>query len=243
MTENEWVNSAFYDAYFSNYIEGTRFLVSEAKDIVFNSKLIEGQLSESHDVLGTYRLISDPSNILTMPENPDHFIELLKNRHHQMMGFREEIIPGEFKQKNNQAGNTIFVDFELVEETLKKGFNFYHHLDDGFQKAAFIMFLISEVHPFNDGNGRISRVFMNAEMASNNNQRIIIPTVYRDDYLLNLRALSRDQNAVNYIRMLKRAADFSASINYEDIDITIKELEDSNAFKESNEGILIFKQK
>ena len=28
------------------------------------------------------------------------------------------------------------------------------------------MFLISEVHPFDDGNGRIARVMMNAELVS-----------------------------------------------------------------------------
>jgi len=38
------------------------------------------------------------------------------------------------------------------------------------------MFLITEVHPFLDGNGRVARLFMNCELVSANQPRIIIPT-------------------------------------------------------------------
>lgn len=38
-------------------------------------------------------------------------------------------------------------------------------------------FLISEIHPFNDGNGRLARIMMNAELVAENEEKIIIPTV------------------------------------------------------------------
>ena len=44
--------------------------------------------------------------------------------------------------------------------------------------------MISEVHPFNDGNGRIARVMMNAELVRADQSRIIVPTVFREDYIL-----------------------------------------------------------
>jgi len=50
------------------------------------------------------------------------------------------------------------------------------------------MFVVSEVHPFSDGNGRIARIMMNAELVAANQTRIVIPTVYRDNYLSALRA-------------------------------------------------------
>jgi len=81
--------------------------------------------------------------------------------------------PGHFKDKNNRAGNTEFVDWQLVQGTLKKGFELYSILRNPFAKAAYIMFLISEVHPFLDGNGRIARVMMNAELTSVNKSTII----------------------------------------------------------------------
>ena len=40
-----------------------------------------------------------------------------------------------------------------------------------------MMFLVAEVHPFADGNGRIARVMMNAELLSGGQTRIFIPSV------------------------------------------------------------------
>ncbi len=62
-----------------------------------------------------------------------------------------------------------------------------------------MMFVTSEVHPFLDGNGRLARVMMNAELTAKNQTKIIIPTVYRDDYLGALRKLSRNQDPSVYI--------------------------------------------
>jgi Fic family protein len=97
--------------------------------------------------------------------------------------------------------------------------------------------MISEVHPFLDGNGRISRIMMNAEFVTRNQTRIIIPAVFREDYLLTLRKLSRDKKPESYIKMLDKAHRFSetiaGSMNFmEDL------LEKSNAFKEPTDAKL-----
>ncbi|MFX5494296.1 Fic family protein, partial [Acinetobacter baumannii] len=72
-------------------------------------------------------------------------------------------------------------------------------------RAIFMMFIVAEVHPFLDGNGRIARVRMNPEVDAANEMRIIIPTVYREDYLLALKKLSIQHDAEPFIRMLVRA--------------------------------------
>ena len=64
------------------------------------------------------------------------------------------------------------------------------------------MFLVSEVHPFLDGNGRIARVMMNAELVKQGQTKIIIPTVYRDDYIGAIRKLTRQEDPKAYIKML-----------------------------------------
>lgn len=237
--DEAWRNAAFYDAYFSNFIEGTDFLIAEAKSIVFEGQIIKGRISDSHDVLATYRVLNDHTEMFNRPGSADEFIHLLKHRHHAIMGFRNEVNPGEFKNVGNRAGNTEFVDPELVTGTLKKGFNFYQQLDDGYHKAAFIMFMTVEVHPFMDGNGRLARTFMNAEMVSGGQSRIIVPTVYRDDYLLTLRRLTREGDADPYVRMLARAARFTASIDFSSLKIAEQQLEACNAFKSPIEGKLI----
>lgn len=44
---------AFFEAYFSNFIEGAEFAVDEAADIVFRSHIPAGRTADGHDVLGT----------------------------------------------------------------------------------------------------------------------------------------------------------------------------------------------
>ena len=148
--------------------------------------------------------------------------------------------PGEFKNKNNRAGNTEFVDWTLVNGTLKKGFEWYTMLKDSFAKAVYMMFLVSEVHPFLDGNGRVARVMMNAELSSKRLSKIIIPTVYREDYMGALRKLTRQKIADPYIRMLARAYDFSAMLNQSSINKMEQYLIACDAFKEPKEGRLRF---
>ena len=72
-----------------------------------------------------------------------------------------------------------------------------------------MMFLVSDVHPFNDGNGRIARVMMNAELVATGATTIIIPTVFRDDYLQALRALTRRHRPTPFVDALAKAAKFS----------------------------------
>ena len=72
--------------------------------------------------------------------------------------------------------------------------------------------MISEVHPFPDGNGRTARVMMNAELVKHGQSKIIIPAVYRDDYMGALRRLTRLQDPSAYIRMLQRAQEFTSTM-------------------------------
>src|SRR5690606_7801901 len=139
---------------------------------------------------------------------------------------------------NNRAGDTEFVDHTLVRGTLIRGFDFYRGLQHPFAKAAYMMFMISEVHPFLDGNGRLARVMMNAELVKAGQTKIIIPTVFREDYLGALRQLTRRDQADTYVNMLKRAQLFSATITGENMDVMQQVLTESNAFKESEDSIL-----
>ncbi len=239
--EQQWNNNlAFFEAYFSNYIEGTEFLVGEAKEIVFEQRIIKERPEDSHDILGTYQLVSSITEMKTTPETVKDLIRLLQSRHYTLMSVRKDRLPGKFKEIANRAGSTHFVNPELVMGTLEKAFEFYHSLDKGLPRAIYIMFVVSEIHPFVDGNGRISRIMMNSELVYNNECRIIIPTVYREDYLLALRRLSRSKDPEAYIKMLCRAQEFTASINFLVYDLALAQLKKSNAFKEPFEGKLIY---
>jgi hypothetical protein len=229
---------AFFEGYFSNYIEGTEFTVGEAKEIITTETPLPARDEDSHDILGTYRIVSDHKEMAICPSNPNEFLDLMRRRHAILLQSRTSKKPGEFKDKNNRAGNTEFVDKQLVAGTLKKGFEWYTLLKEPFAKAAYMMFLVSEVHPFNDGNGRIARVMMNAELSAKGLSKIMIPTVYREDYTGALQKLTRQRVADAYVRMLLRAYEFSSTLVGESIDEMEKYLIECDAFKEPKEGKL-----
>ena len=233
-------NLAFFEAYFSNYIEGTEFLVEEAADIVFRGKVVPQRPADAHDILGTFQIVSNSAEMNRVPATAEELIALLKSRHATLLAGRPERQPGRFKEQENRAGDTVFVAPELVVGTLTKGFEPYRALDDPLARAMYMMFLVAEVHPFADGNGRIARVMLNAELVHGKRSRIIIPTVYREDYLLALRALTRQNNTDPYLRMLDRGQEFTARIDFSDFDRALAQLRAAEAFREPHEGRLRF---
>lgn len=233
------INQAFFESYFSNYIEGTVFEIDEAEQIIFENKIFPNRPEDSHDILETFKIVSNKQWMKMIPETALQLNEILQQRHGILMEAREDKMPGQFKDIVNRAGNTVFVKPEDVKGTLSKGYEFYRQLPSGIARAIFMMFLISEVHPFVDGNGRIARILMNAELDVANQSRIIIPTVYREDYLLSLRKLSRKQDPAPYIKMLSHAQKFTSAISYEEYYQTLAQFQACNAFLEPNEGKLI----
>ena len=235
-THNSFRHFAFFEAYFSNYIEGTVFEVSEAKNIIDTGIALPNRGGDSHDILGTYRLVSNKNEIGIVPDNENKFLELLQSRHAILMSARTDKNPGLFKEINNKAGSTHFVDAKLVRGTLMRGFEYYKALVHPFARAAYIMFLVSEVHPFDDGNGRIARVMMNAELVQAQQSKIIIPTVYRDDYILTLKKLTNRREPNSFVEMLIKAHTFSNNLFSEDYDALYNYILSHNAFYEPDEG-------
>jgi hypothetical protein len=240
-TFSAFKNFAFFESYFSNYIEGTEFEVHEAKQIIQTQKPIPARDEDSHDILGTYQLVSNYEEMNVTPTSPEELLSILLYRHKILLSARISKKPGEFKDRNNFAGQTAFVEASLVKGTLIKSFDFYQAISSPFAKAAYMMFIVSEIHPFLDGNGRIARVMMNAELVKGNQSKIIIPTVYREDYIGALRKLTRRRDPKAFVDMLSRIHAFSSTIIGEDMNVMQIQLEASNAFSEHTEAKLIIK--
>ncbi len=60
-----------------------------------------------------------------------------------------------------------------------------------------MMFVVAEVHPFPDGNGRTACLAMNCVLGAEKLSRIVVSTVYRDHCLLPLKALSERAPGAN----------------------------------------------
>ena len=226
----------FFEAYFSNFIEGTEFPVEEAAAIVFENRIPNARPQDAHDILGTYRIVADGAEMARTPETFATFERLLKRRHAEIMQARPDKGPGQYKAAANRAGGTMFVAPDLVRGTLDLGLRIYLSLSTPFQRAVFMMFLVSEVHPFADGNGRVARIMMNAELVTGGEQRIIIPTIYRNNYLTALKAASNRISMEPLIRALDFAQRFALTVDWTSYDRAESDLKAAEAFMDSNEA-------
>jgi Fic/DOC family len=231
---------AFIETYFSNFIEGTEFEIDEAHDIVVQGRPLQYREDDSHDILGTYQAILKSKADPAIPQNFEHFASLLQDWNRLVIASRSAKHPGEFKTEINRAGSTYFVAPELVVGTLEKGYEIIMSAATSENRAALAAFVVAEVHPFADGNGRTSRLAMNLFLTQAGLTRIVIPTVYREDYILALKALSGTGHAVPFEHMLARAARFSRWLNMRSKDVAFTALKRSNALEEPAAAKLVF---
>lgn len=179
------------------------------------TKAVEQKRPEdAHDVRATYRLIVDPNLSPEVPRDPAHLIELLERRHARMMAGRLTIEPGVFKKKNNEFGSRVFVAPDLVTATLTRAWPAIYDLRFARARALYALFLIAEVHPFNDGNGRISRLAMNAELEAAGYARLILPTSLRTDYLGVLEALTLRGDSDPIVAFAHKLIDINSRIPF-----------------------------
>ena len=235
-----WRNLAFYESYFSNYIEGNEFDIDEAETIVFEKTEIENRHQDSHDVLSVFDVVHDYAEMLTVPESADELLQLLKQRHELIMHARPDKRPGEFKLKPNKAGDTLFVLPESVEGTLAQAFDLYQQLTPGIQRAVFMQFMVAECHPFDDGNGRLARIMMNAELVSTEQHKIVVPTVHRDSYLNGLRQATRSGRFRTLTKVFADLQAYTGSIPWEDYGEARATLVSHYADKLPDEGVAVF---
>jgi Fic/DOC family len=231
---------AFVETYFSNYIEGTEFELEEAHDIVVNGRPMQYREDDSHDILGTYQAILKSKSDSSVPQNFVAFAAQLREWNSRVIESRYAQSPGEFKTQINRAGNTVFVAPELVIGTLGKGYEIIMSAVTPANRAALAAFVVAEVHPFADGNGRTARLAMNLFLTEAGLTRIIIPTVYRDDYISALKAMSSTAHPVPLVRMLARAALFSRWIDFSSKQAAFAALKQSKALERAEVARLVF---
>ena len=223
----------FYESYFSNYIEGTEFTIDEARQIVETQQPPAARPADGHDILGTFRCVSDPIGRSATSEDPEELVGYVIDRHAAILAGRPDQEPGHWKQQANRVGAYDFVAPELVEGTLRKGLALVSDIPIGVARALYVMFVVLEVHPFRDGNGRVARVMMNAELSAAGASRIVIPSVYRDEYLGGLRRASLNDGDLGVlVRVMAHAWRWTSAMAWSDRAVVEGQLEATNALQD-----------
>lgn len=224
---------AFIESYFSNYVEGTKFDIEQARDIVMNNAIVPNRPKDSHDILGVFRMAITSPFRDSPPVAGAEFLEGLEHWHAQMLGMRPEANPGKPKLGVNYAGTTKFVEPAYVRGTLAEGSRLALSVPEGLARAVYYAFLVSEVHPFDDGNGRLSRLVMNAELTRTGVGRIIVPTLYHPQYVDCARALTRGNDPSGFVRSLAKMAHWTSRFDYSNLPVLIMSLRSTHALEES----------
>jgi fido (protein-threonine AMPylation protein) len=227
---------AFFEAYFSNWIEGIEFEVGEAEEIVLRGHVPVQRPADAHDIQGTFEAIIDPALRASPPRDPDALERYLREAHRRIMRGRPEVAPGDYKEQGNRAGMTSFVQPELVRGTLREGFAAHLTLPAGLPRAIYAVFLVADVHPFADGNGRVARMLMNAELSAAGLCRVLVPMSYRDEYTSALRALGLNDHPTPLWRMLDRAQRWASLMSWSEHDRVLEQMRATNALVPPDEA-------
>ncbi len=227
---------AFFEAYFSNFIEGTEFEIDEAREIIFEGTMPAERPADAHDILGTFEVLTDPSTRSRVPADADELIEIVRELNRRILSGRPEVNPGEYKTVANRAGGTLFVAPEMVEGTLREAWAFYETLPSGYARAIFALFAVAEIHPFADGNGRVARALANAELSAAGEIRLLVPLAFRPDYLGALRTLSRQGNPNPPVRVGERLQRWASLVDFSTFDTALGQMEDTNALVPSDQA-------
>lgn len=227
------IHWAFLESYFSNYVEGTKFSIAQAEDIVLRNRIVNSRPKDSHDVQGVFAIATHAVYRDTLPAPGEMFVAGLLVRHQLMLSKRPEANPGQFKLAQNYAGSTAFVPPGLVRGTLQEGSVIALSVPEGLARAIFYAFLLAEVHPFTDGNGRLSRLLMNAELSRMGACRVIIPTLYHPQYIDCLRVLTNNNDPLPLIKAISTMARWCARFSYSVLPDLLKAMTACHAFEES----------
>lgn len=228
-----WQELPFFEAYFSNFIEGTVFGVEEARRIAVGGEEPVARPEDAHDVAATYRIAADSQWSSKVATSGEHLLDMLRDVHARLMAVRADVRPGQFKQLPNFAGGHQFLAPELVSGTLLRGWDQLAELTDAFSRAVALMFLLTECHPFDDGNGRVARLLVNGELSAGGQVRIVIPTAYRNDYLAALTAASNGAGSGEPLRtMLDFAHKWTAAVDWSSYDHAHADVLSSNAYED-----------
>lgn len=197
------------------------------------NQLVATRPKDSHDILGVFSQAYEGSSRNSVPPPGPEFVDDLQRRHAQMLMRRPEARPGELKLDFNYAGSTEFVAPANVRGTLIEGSMIGLSIPEGLSRAIFYLFLVAEVHPFDDGNGRIARLTMNAELSRVGRNRIIIPTLFHPQFVDCLRVLTRQGDVTPFVRALGKMAMWSAQFDYRDLGKIVPAIKATNAFEDS----------
>ena len=166
----------------SGEIEGNTYTLLETEVLIKYKELAEGKKQEDAVMLLNHKdaldfIIAEPDylNPLTINRIEDIHSILIKN-----LGVERNI-----RKRGVGVGGTDYkplsVEHQIVE-VMQQMCDLINATDNIFQKALFLLVLLSYIQPFNDGNKRTARIISNAILMENGYCPLSYRSVKASDY-------------------------------------------------------------
>lgn len=188
LSEKDWLDFAEKFTYNTNAIEGSRITHAQVKGII--EKQEWPKFSSKEEVSETYGVVDA---VKFIRETREHISISLIKKMHKVVFRNSKPFAGEIRQKGaevvvaDRQGNVIHrgAPSEKVIPLLKGLVGWYKKNKDKYPPivlAAVVHNQFEEIHPFQDGNGRVGRLLLNNLLIKHNLPPVNIQLKNREEY-------------------------------------------------------------
>lgn len=181
------------EAFCSNNSHGSTLTLDESIAVMRGERIdfaSAARDADGRDVLRTHEMVQTvrlgPDEQFDRDLYNDWWVEIA-TRHAHMFQHRANMFPGEIKRKPNFANGIAFAEPENVVVLLMEMHQLSQDLPPGLARAIFQHALFLDIHPFADGNGRSSRLLVNAELVAVGEQPCVSTFRFREERIGALR--------------------------------------------------------
>lgn len=214
LSEKDWLDFAEKFTYNTNAIEGSRITYAQVKDII--EKQEWPKFSSKEEVSETYGVVDA---VKFIRETREHISISLIKKMHKVVFSNSKPFAGEIRQKGTEVvvadrqGNVIHrgAPSEKVIPLLKGLVGWYKKNKDKYPPivlAAVVHNQFEEIHPFQDGNGRVGRLLLNNLLIKHNLPPVNIQLKNREEYYNALQEYHKNSNIRPMIDLLLKEYEY-----------------------------------
>ncbi len=197
LNKKQWELFTSLFTYDTNAIEGSTLTFKEVKDILAKNKWPENKAKE--DIAEAYGV---KEAIIFIKNTDEHIsLEIIKNIH-SIIFKNSKLFAGKFREKGIEVGVTdsygnivhrgaLSTQVVSLLKELIKWYNKYKQKYHPIILAAVVHNQFENIHPFQDGNGRVGRVLMNNILLKYKLPALNITLNHRQEYYQTLQAYQR----------------------------------------------------
>ena len=200
LSEDEWLKFTELFTYDTNAIEGSTVTVSDVKDIIetnsWPSDRSKGEIAETYGVADAVKYIRKAKEHMSLPLIKRLHSIVFKNSKSYAGGFRSkgiEVVVADRYGRVVHRGAPQNKIAPLLRELIiwyNKNKKEYHPI----VLAAVIHNQFENIHPFQDGNGRVGRLLLNNILLKHGMPPVNIELKNRQEYYASLQAYEKEGN-------------------------------------------------